>query len=142
MRRTSAVSMRLALAVGVAAVFLAGALIVWRSSRALQKADEEVRAEHEFPFVVRPFSPPANDGFETVNSSAVYQHAARFQDHLFISGPTALFEFDSNGTLLHQYAAGSELPGSALIGLAPAMLNDAAEPELVLATADAGFVAF
>src|SRR6202034_4434989 len=43
---------------------------------------------------------------------------------------------------LHQYSAGSELPGSPLVALAPAVLADSREPELILATAGEGLLAF
>ena len=68
--------------------------------------------------------------------------AARFQDRLFIAGPTGLLEYDPQGSFLHQYSAGAELPGSPLIALSPAVLADATQPELILATAGAGLLAF
>ena len=142
MQRASVVWVRAAFAVGLAFAVLLGALVVWRSSRAIRSAADDVRAEHEFRFVVRPLASALNTGFEAVGSPAVFQQAARFQDHLYIAGPAGLLEFDPSGSLLHQYAAGSELPGSQLIALAPAVLADSREPELVLATANDGLLAF
>ncbi len=142
MRRAFLVPMRAALAGGLASAALFGTLVVWRSLRALRSAVEAVRAEHEIRFIVRPFLPTFNTGFEPVSSPSIFQQAARFQDHLFLAGPAGLLEYDSSGSLLHQYAAGVELPGSPLIGLAQAVLADASEPELILATANHGLLAF
>ncbi len=142
MQRASFMWVRAAFAVGLALPVLLGTLVVWRSSRAIRSATDDVRAEHEFRFEARPLAPTLNPGFEAVGSPAAFQQAARFQDHLYIAGPAGLVEFDSAGSLLHQYAVGSELPGSPLIALAPAVLADSHQPELVVATANDGLLAF
>jgi ligand-binding sensor domain-containing protein len=129
-------------AASLALVLAAGGLVIWRSSRAIRAASEDLRAEREFQFAVHQLMPAANTGFEVISSPAVFLQAARFQDQLYVAGPAGLLEFDSNGSLLRQYSAGSELPGSPLIALAPGVLADSHEPELVLATADDGVLAF
>ncbi len=142
MRRVSALSVWAVVAVGVALAISLPMFVVWRSSRAMRSAAEDVRAQHEFQFAVRSLSLSSNSPFETVSSPAVFLSAARFQDHLFMAGPAGLQEFDRNGALLHQYAAGRELPGSPLIALASASLADSRDPELILATAGDGILAF
>lgn len=141
MRRSTLVSVRAALGLGLMSLVVFGAVVVWRSSRAIRSATEDVRAEHEFRFVVRPLS-QLHTSFETVSSPAVFHQAAPFQDHLYIAGPAGLSEFDAPGAFLHRYAVGSDLPGSPLIALVPAVLSDSHEPELVLATAGEGLLAF
>jgi ligand-binding sensor domain-containing protein len=142
MRRPAFVFVRAAgVAVLVAAVAL-GTPVVWRSSRVLRSAAEDVRTEHEFRFTVRPLAPVLNTGFEAVSAPAVFLRAARFQDHLYLAGPAGLQEYSPEGSLLHQFAAGSELPGSPLVALAPAVLADSREPELIVATASDGVLAF
>jgi ligand-binding sensor domain-containing protein len=47
-----------------------------------------------------------------------------------------------DGSLRHQYTVGSELPGSPLVAMAPAVLADSREPELIIATANDGLLAF
>lgn len=128
-------------AVSAGAVLLA-LCVMWRSSRAIRTAADEVRAQHEFRFVVHKFVAPPNPGFEPVSSPQVFLQAARFQDHLYVAGPAGLTEYDAGGSLLHQYAAGSELPGSPLVALAPAVLADSHELELIVATASEGLLAF
>ncbi len=142
MQRRSIVSVRRAVAAGFLLVFALGGLVVWRALRALHSATEDVRAEHEIRFAVRPLAPSADAGFEPISSPAVFFQAARFQDQLYVAGPAGLNEYDPGGTLLHQYAVGRDLPGSPLVALAPAVLADSREPELVLATAGDGLLAF
>lgn len=142
MKRTSIVSVRGVVAVALLLVFSVGAFVIWRASRALQSAAADVHAEHEIRFAVRPLAPVVNADFEVISSPAVFFQATRFQDHLYIAGPAGLLEYDPRGALLHQYVVGREFPGSPLIALAPAVLADSREPELILATANDGLLAF
>ncbi len=142
MKRSSVVSVRAAVVVGLTAAVVLGTLVIWRSSRAMRSAAEDVRAEHEFRFAVRPLAPARNTGFEAVSSPAVFLQAARFQDHLYMAGPAGLQEYTPDGSLLHKYAVGGELPGSPLVALAPAVLADSREPELLVATTNDGLLAF
>jgi hypothetical protein len=142
MKRASLLSVRLAVAASLAFTAAFAALVMWRSSRALRSAAEDVRAEHEYRFVVRPLPSAINGGFEPVSSPAVFVQVARFQDHLYFAGSVGLQEHDLAGTLLHQYSAGSDLPGSPLIAMAAGVLSDSHEPELIIATANDGLLAF
>jgi ligand-binding sensor domain-containing protein len=142
MKRPLLLSARLAVAVVLMAALALGALVIWRSSRVMQSAAEEVRAEHEFRFTVRPLPALLHVGFEAVSSPAVFLQAARFQDHLYLAGPAGLQEYTPDGSLVHQYAVGNELPGSPLVALASTVLADSREPELIVATANDGVLAF
>lgn len=132
---------------GLAVASLAGLVLLlsfvgWRASRALHRAKEEVRAEREIAFVVRPLLARVEQGFEAISAPAVFFQATRFQDYLYIAGPAGLLEYDLQGRLSKQYASGQELPSSPLVAIAPAVLADAHEPELVIATAQEGVLAF
>jgi len=142
MKRTSLVSLYAALASGLALAALAGTWVMWRGSHAIRLADQDVRAEREFRFVERPFTPPANPGFEAVSSPQVFLQAAQFQDHLYVAGPAGLLEYTPEGSLVRQYSVGIDLPGSPLVALAPAVLSDSRETELIVATAESGLLAF
>ena len=133
---------RVAVLTGLALVAALGTLVIWRSLRAMRSAAADVRAEGEFRFVARALPAPRNPGFEMVSALAVYLQGARFQDHLYLAGPAGLQEYSREGALLHQYSVGNELPASPLVRLAPAVLADSREPELVIATANAGVLAF
>ena len=133
---------RTAVAATVLLLLAFGAVVVWRASRALHSAAGDVRSEYEIHFVVRPLPPAVSADFEVISSPAVFFQASRFQDHLYVAGPAGLLEYEPGGTLLRQFAVGRELLGSPLIALAPAVLTDAREPELILATANDGLLAF
>ena len=142
MKRASMLYVRTAVAASLICLIAAAAVVVWRSSRAIRSAAEEVRAEQELGFIIRSLPPSVNAGFELVSSPAIFAQATRFQDHLYVAGPAGLTEYDPGGTLVRQFSVGNELPGSPLIALAPAVLADARQPELVIATANDGILAF
>lgn len=142
MKRMPTLSVRAAIAATLAAGTLFGAGVLWRASRAVKQAAQDVQEEHEFRFTAQPFAPPANPGFETVRSPQVFLQAARFQNHIFIAGPAGLMEYDPSGSLLHRYSAGSDLPGSPLIAVTTGLLADSHERELVIATAGQGILGF
>jgi ligand-binding sensor domain-containing protein len=142
MKWSSIVSVRAVVAAGAVVTLAFAALVVWRSSQAIHSASEDVRAEREFRFVARPLPQPVNAGFELISSPALFLQAARFEDHLYIAGPAGLLEYSPEGALLHQYAVGRELAGSPLVALATGVLADSREPELVVATANDGLLAF
>jgi ligand-binding sensor domain-containing protein len=129
-------------AAGVALLLSAAVLVGWRASRALRDSREEVRAEHEIRFESRPFAAPVNAGFEAFSAPAVFLQAARFREHLFLAGPAGLSEYDLSGNLVKQFVPGRDLPSSPLVAAAPAVLADSREPELVLATAGDGLLAY
>ena len=142
MKRTSFVSLYAALASGLALAGLAGTWVVWRGSQAIRLADQDVRADREFRFVEQPFTPPTNPGFEAVSSPQVFSQAARLEDHFYVAGPAGLLEYTPEGSFVHQFSSGIDLPGSPLIALAPAVLSDTREAELIIATAGSGLLAF
>jgi ligand-binding sensor domain-containing protein len=129
-------------AVGMAFLILALSFVAWRASRALHLSNEEVRSEREIRFTTGPLLTPAEANFEAISTPAGFIEAAQFEDRLYVASPSGLLEFDSKGTFLKQYAVGREFPPSPLVALAPAMLADAHEPELIVATSQDGVLAF
>jgi ligand-binding sensor domain-containing protein len=125
-----------------AAILLVGLFVGWRANRALQLSKEEARVEHEIRVEVRPYLPPANVNFEAVSSPQVFSQFARLNDRLYIAGPAGLAEYDLSGALLREFLVGRDLPSSPLVAMAPGMLGDATEPELIVATADEGILVF
>ncbi len=92
--------------------------------------------------MVRPLSEPQEQIFESISTPAVFVQAARFHGDLFIAGPAGLTQYDASGTLLRHYAVGRDLPSSPVVAIAPAVLADSQEPELVIATARDGLLVF
>ena len=134
-------SMAVVFAAGLLIGICMGAVAIWKARQVLRSSVSDVKAEHEIAFTTGPLA-PVNSDFEVISSPAVFFQAARFQGHLYMAGPAGLLEFDPAGALVHQYAVGRELPGSSLIALASAVLSDSHKPELVLATAEDGILAF
>lgn len=126
----------------VLAATLVGGITIWKGSQALQISKRELQAEHEFEFTPGPYTPPQNIHFEPVRSPEVFERLARFRDRLYIAGPAGLSEYDSRGSFLREFPAGSYLPGSPLVAMAMGQVPDAGEPELLLATADQGILTF
>ncbi len=126
----------LALVAGVASV------VGWRASRAVHLSTEEVRAEGQIRFSVRAFPSQAGADFETLSAPAVFLAAAQFQDQLYIAGPAGLLVYDLRGNPLRRFSAGRELPSSPIVAIAPAVLADSGKPELVIATAGEGLLAY
>src|SRR5882757_4950416 len=128
--------------VGLAILFVVAGVVAWRASRALRTASQEVQSEGKIGFTIQPLPVPVESGFELISTPAVFSKAAEFQNDLYIAGPSGLSQYSPRGTLLKRYAVGQELPSSELVGIAPAMLADAREQELVIATAKAGLLLF
>src|SRR6266481_2745874 len=133
---------RASLAGTAALIALVVGAVGWRARRALRLSTEEVQAEREIRIETHPFAPHVGVSFELVSAPAVFLQAARFQDHLYIGGPGGLLEYDLRGTPSRQFIPGRDLPSSPLVALAPALLADSREPELVVATAQDGLLAF
>jgi ligand-binding sensor domain-containing protein len=142
MNRTSVVGVRAAIAAVLSAAVLVGVAVIWRGSQAVRTASEQVRTQHEFQFTVQAYSPAPNPGFEVVSSPQLFLQAARFQDQLFLAGPAGLLEYEPGGALVRQFSVGGDLPSSPLVAVAPGVLSDAHEPELVVATATDGILAY
>jgi len=141
MRPSLRMSWRIAAAAGTALVISLG-VAGWRATRALRKATEEVRSEHEIRFTIRPYQGQLEPVFESISTPAVFIQAAQFHNDLYIAGPAGMSQYNASGTLLKHYAAGQELPSSPLIAIVPARLSDTDEQELVIATARDGLLAF
>ena len=142
MERSNRISLWRLAAAAAGVLALAVGIVGWRASRALRISSEEVRADREMRFVVRSLGTPQNVNFELVSAPAVFLQAAHFQEHLYIASPAGLLEYDSGGTPLRQFVVGRELPSSPLVALALAVLADSREPELLIATAQDGVLAF
>ena len=108
----------------------------------MRTATQEVRSEGEIRFTTRPLPEPQEQDFESISTPAVFFQAARFLGDLYIAGPAGLSQYNASGTLLKHYAVGQALPSSPLVAMAPAVLADSREPELVIATAQEGLLVF
>lgn len=131
-------------ALALAGLALAGCagFAFWNASRALRQATEHVAEEAKIRFTSARLDRALPAGVEWIGAPAVFNDAALFRGHLYLGGPTGLFDFDANGRVLAHYRVGLDLPSAPLVSLATGVAADASEPELFVATAGAGLLAF
>jgi ligand-binding sensor domain-containing protein len=120
----------------------AGGIVIWNASQALHLAKRDIESEREFPFTASPYVPPQENHFEPVGSPEAFHRLARLRGNLYIAGPGGLSEYDSRGALLREFPVGTSLPGSSIVDMEAGQLVGATHPELLLATADQGILAF
>jgi ligand-binding sensor domain-containing protein len=127
-----------------AAIF--GGRTLWRAQAVLREAGERAAAESSLRFTARPIDPVSLIGLESVGAPAVYVDAQVFNGRLFIAGPAGLDEYDSSaissGGMIARYSVGVELPPAPITALAVGLAGDSRAPELWIATAGEGLVAF
>lgn len=131
----------LAASAGLVLALYAG-FAFWQASRALQRATDQSVEEAEIRFTSTSLDRAQPAGVEWISAPAAFKNAALFRGHLYLCGPVGLFEFDPNGKMLARYRPGLELPAAPLTGLAAGVAAQASEPELFVATAGAGLLAF
>ena len=127
---------------GCAALLAAAASVRWSARRALSKAAADLQSEQNLEVDVRPMEAPGGLPFERIGETSEFTGAAEIQGHLYLCGPSGLTQYDSQGKLERAYRAGAELPPSPVTRIAVGALTDAHEPELIMATARKGLVAF
>ena len=115
---------------------------IWKASRALQRAYEEMAAEENLKFTVSRLNRVVPSDVEWISSPAVFNDAAFFEGRLFLCGPSGLIEYSPEGKQTARYRVGLELPAAPLVGMSIGRAADAAEPELYLATSGGGLLAF
>jgi ligand-binding sensor domain-containing protein len=131
------------LIVATAALMLGGiGLVRWKAQRAIQESAREIEAEQSVRVTVRALAAHGDSRFEWIGSPAVFSAAAEYRGHLFICGPSGLEQYDARGKFEQEYRVGRELPPSPLVRMAVGVLPESHEPELILATARQGLLAF
>ncbi len=91
---------------------------------------------------VSPIQEQPDPGFEAFSAPAVYRAAAFFEGTLYLSGPAGLYAYSLDGALQHVYRVGLDLPPAPLGAMALGTLADSRHPELLIATAGEGVLAF
>jgi hypothetical protein len=142
MCRSRAFTIRTVIAAVIAGTAGLGALVAWHASSVLNQSKQQVQAEHQIRFTIQPWNPPTENSFEPVSSPDVFLQVARFQDRLYVAGPSALTEYDPAGMQLRHFAVGRELPSSELVAVAVRTGGSSGFPELVIATASDGLLIF
>lgn len=117
-------------------------LTISKASRVLRESLERVAAEGEIRFSVTRLDRALPTGFETISAPAVFHDAAVFGGRLYVCGPAGLTAYNADGTVETRYHVGLELPPAPLVSVAIGVASDSSGPELWLATAGEGLVAF
>jgi ligand-binding sensor domain-containing protein len=115
---------------------------LWQARRAEHESAKRIASEGKIAFRSLRLgrTPPA--GFEWISAPAVFNDAREYRGHVYVSGPMGLFDYDAGGALVARFRSGLELPGAPLVALAAGAAADASEPELFIATAGEGLLAF
>ena len=127
---------------------LASALIVaWRVHRVLRQTSAAIDAQENFAVEVRPVNLTSSSRFDWIAAPAVFTGGTIFAGRLYLCGPAGLYEYSSatdssRANPDHVYRVGQQLPTAPLVALAIGTLSDARQPELLIATAGAGVLAF
>jgi ligand-binding sensor domain-containing protein len=137
--------MRIVLA-SLAVLGLAGAAFLgysfWKASRTLRDAGAQVAAGDRIAFRRVALDRPLPAGFETIGTPSRFRDAASFLGRFYISGSGGLYEFDGTGELRNRYRVGLELPPAPVTAIAPGVGGGFSDPQLWVATAGEGLLAF
>ena len=116
--------------------------LIWKVERALHRSRQDVDTASRGAVTVRFLAGEPNPGFEWLSAPAVFRSAAQFEGRFYVSGPTGLFVYTPDGVLEHIYRVGLDLPAAPLGQLAVGTLSDSRTPELLIASAGQGVLAF
>lgn len=136
-RRTLAV-----LAIAVTFLCLLVALLIWRAERSLRDSERDFAARQQLPVSVRLLVSQPNPGFEALSVPALFRSAAVYKGHFYLAGPTGLFSYSTSGVLEHIDRVGLDLPAAPLGQMMVGTVAESREPELLIATAGQGVLAF
>ncbi|MCL2659730.1 MAG: hypothetical protein FWD64_04340, partial [Acidobacteriaceae bacterium] len=117
-------------------------VVLFHVEQSLRRAQKDTAAAREDAVSVRILTPLPNPGFEAISAPAVFKSAAEFDGRLFVSGPAGLYAYSLDGSLQHIYRVGLDLPAAPLGRMIVGTLSDNREPELLIATAGEGVLAF
>jgi ligand-binding sensor domain-containing protein len=120
----------------------AAAFVFTRVQHSLDSAGVTVAREGRFAFQMRSLGRMENPGFEAIASPVTYTSGAYYRGKLYVSGPSGLFIYGPDDSLLKNYKVGMDLPAAALGQMVVAKLRGASKPELLIATSGAGILIF
>ena len=129
----------LACSLGLTA-FLGTALL--DAARSWRQSSHEIASQDRVPFRSVRLEPSSVDGVEWISAPRLFRDAVPFQDRLYLSSTSALFEYDAEGNPAARYRVGLELPASPLVGLATGISPDSGKPALFISTRGEGLLTF
>lgn len=130
--------------VAVTILLAAGSLAFFRHrvERSLNSAAAEANAAQHIPYESRVLSPATSVAVEWISSPVKWTSGAIYNGHIYLGGPTGLYEINPDGSPARSFRPGLELPAAPLTALAVGTPRGAAQPELLIATHGAGLLRF
>jgi ligand-binding sensor domain-containing protein len=137
-----------------AAAFVFGTF--WNASRALDDSAARLSAESEIPFTVRtlgaqpastqdptaaPIAAPSG-AFERLASAGTYRDAAILDGHIFLAGPSGIWEYAPGGRQLNEYLVGADLPSAEPTRMAAGLARGAPGSVLYVVTSGEGLLIY
>jgi ligand-binding sensor domain-containing protein len=134
----------------VTILLTAGSLAFFRLrvERSLNSAAAEANAAQHVAFDSHVLSPATNAAVDTnaavesISSPVKWASGAIYNGHVYLGGPTGLFEINADGSPARSFRPGLELPAAPVTALAIGTPRGAAQPELLIATHGAGLLRF
>jgi ligand-binding sensor domain-containing protein len=115
--------------------------VYWQARRALNVATQEVRGQDDFRFTAEKLV-PVSSNFAWISAPAAFSGAIVYKGDFYLCGASGLFQYDAHGNLIKHYRPGQEIPSAPLLRMASGVLSDSKQPELFIATAGQGVLAF
>jgi ligand-binding sensor domain-containing protein len=142
--QTRAVRTRMLISLAVTIAVAAGslALLRYRVERSLKSAAQEANAAQHIPYESRVLVPASSVGVEWISSPAKWTSGVVYNGHVYLGGPTGLYEINADGSPARSFRPGLELPAAPIAALAVGTPRGAAQPELLIATRGAGMLRF
>lgn len=115
---------------------------IWQAAHAIHSSEAEIAGETQLRFANTVLDGALPAGFESISAPGSFNDAAVFGDHIYLGGSGGVFEYDQDGTLVHRYRAGLELPPAPIVQIASGVVSGANALELWIATAGEGALEF
>ena len=118
---------------------LASGIVVWRANHAARIAASETAASAKVRFTVSHVNAIQLAGMDAIATPAGFRDIAVYRGRFYLSGPSGLLEYDTEGKLLKRYRVGLELPAAELGTMSQ---TKSQQSELFISTEGAGVLAF
>ena len=127
---------RLIAGTGIGLVLAAAVFIVYQTRSALTDATSDLASARTFAFTAAALNRTPAPNIAYFASPVTFNSAALYRGKLYLCGSAGLFTSGS------EWRVGQELPAAPLVGVSVGLASDSHEPELWIATAGEGLLAF
>ena len=132
----------MALGLVLAILGVSGAVVIWRASHALRRSEERTEAERRIAFTDSTLELTTPAGWESIAAPSGFRDASFLNGRVYVTGGAGVFGYDSEGRLVTQFRTGLELPPAVAVAAATGIAGGSAGPELWIATAGEGALAY